>query len=136
MQKNKLLGIDPGRSKTGVALLNIDGCIISTETVLTEKLSEKLLEIDAPVCIVIGNGTNSSNIEKVVKAVFENIPIEVVEESYSTEEARPLYWECNPPQGWRKLMPLGMLTPPEPLDGYAAAILVKRYLQQNKTAVP
>lgn len=136
MLKNKLLGIDPGRSKTGVALLTDGGEIISTETILTEKLTEKLLTMDVPSRIIIGNGTNSSNIAKMVRAVFTDVPLEVVEESYSTEEARPLYWQCNPPQGWRKLMPLGMLTPPEPLDGYAAAVLVRRYLKQNKTAVP
>jgi len=52
-----------------------------------------------------------------------------VEEAHSTEEARNLYWQENPPQGWRKLMPLGMLVPDVPLDAYAAVILVRRFLE-------
>ena len=55
-----------------------------------------------------------------------------VDETRSTEEARDLYWELFPPKGWRKLIPLGLQVPPEPLDGLAAVVQVRRFLQQQK----
>jgi hypothetical protein len=42
-----------------------------------------------------------------------------------------LYWQENPPKGLKKLIPLGMLVPPVPLDAYAAVILVRRFLEDN-----
>lgn len=36
-----------------------------------------------------------------------------------------MYWQLNKPHGWRALLPEGLRVPPEPLDGYAAAVLVK-----------
>ncbi|MCH3914335.1 MAG: hypothetical protein LKE29_03425 [Acidaminococcaceae bacterium] len=48
---------------------------------------------------------------------------------HSTEEARKLYWQVNPPKGLRKLLPTSMQVPPENLDGLAAVVLVKRYLK-------
>lgn len=62
------------------------------------------------------------------------IKILMIEEGYSTEEARKLYWQENPPQGWRRLLPLGLQVPPVNLDGYAAAVLVRRYLK-NKYSI-
>ena len=63
------------------------------------------------------------------------IKILMIEEGYSTEEARKLYWQENPPQGWRRLLPLGLQVPPVNLDGYAAAVLVRRYLKKNKYSI-
>ena len=57
--------------------------------------------------------------------------VAAVEEAHSTEDARTLYWQENPPKGLKKLIPLGMLVPPVPLDAYAAVILVRRFLEDN-----
>jgi hypothetical protein len=80
---------------------------------------------------VLGNGTNSRNIGESVKRVLNDVMVTVVEEAHSTEEARTLYWQENPPKGLKKLIPLGMLVPPVPLDAYAAVILVRRFLEDN-----
>ena len=68
----------------------------------------------------------------VASCVLPGFPLHVVDEKYSTEEARELYWELFPPKGWRRLIPLGLQTPPEPLDGYAAVVQARRFLQQEQ----
>ena len=126
------LGIDPGRNKTGLALVDGAGKILKLHIADSQNIDNEIVEFiqkSCPVQIVLGNGTNSSNIGEAVQKVLPNVEIAVVEEAHSTEEARTLYWQENPPQGWRKLVPLGMLVPDVPLDAYAAAILVRRFLE-------
>lgn len=135
MPKNKLwyLGVDPGSAKTGVAWLEDDGTITKTAVIATEKLAAALPQIfsEGPAAVILGNGTNSANVKTMLAAAASGTDIVTVEESYSTEDARQLYWQENPPLGWRKLVPLGLQVPPVNLDGYAAAVLVRRYLKQK-----
>ena len=123
------LGIDPGRDKTGLAIVREDGALRSQKVVRTgslrnsipEFLEERLVSGNVwslhrvLAGIVIGNGTNS-------------VPIHEIGEAHSTEEARRLYWKIHPPKGLRRLIPLGLQVPPVPLDGYAAVVQVRRYL--------
>lgn len=128
------LGIDPGRSKTGLALVNGAGKIVKLHIAESQNIDNEIVEFiknSCPVQIVLGNGTNSRNIGESVKRVLNNVMVTVVEEAHSTEEARTLYWQENPPKGLKKLIPLGMLVPPVPLDAYAAVILVRRFLEDN-----
>ena len=128
------LGIDPGRSKTGLALVDGVGKIIKLHIAESPNIDNEIVEFiknSCPVQIVLGNGTNSRNICEVVQKVLPDILITVVEESFSTEEARTLYWQENPPKGLKKLIPLGLLVPPILLDAYAAVILVRRFLEEN-----
>lgn len=133
MIMNKLyLGVDPGRSKTGLALVDGAGKILKLHIADSQNIDNEIVEFiqkSCPVQIVLGNGTNSSNIGEAVQKVLPNVEIAVVEEAHSTEEARTLYWQENPPQSWRRLVPLGMLVPNVPLDSYAAVILVRRFLE-------
>ena len=128
------LGIDPGRSKTGLALVNGAGKIVKLHIAESQKIDNEIVEFiknSCPVHIVLGNGTNSRNIGESVKRALPDVMVTVVEEAHSTEEARALYWQENPPKGLKKLIPLGMLVPPVPLDAYAAVILVRRFLEDN-----
>ena len=129
-----ILGVDPGSSKSGVALLKADGTIENTEVLLmsnfTEALAEFLGQEDIKLCI-LGNGTTSAQMQAVLRQSLPGAVIKVVDEAHSTEEARTLYWEINPPKGLRKLFPLSMQQPTGNLDGLAAAILVRRYLRQG-----
>lgn len=131
----KILGIDPGRSKTGLALLDEQGKIIKLHIAVTKNISNELQEFllqETLSYVVIGDGTNSSFISNIVKEKLPQTPIHVVGEAHSTEEARHLYWDENPPHGWRKLIPLTMQVPPEPLDAYAAVVQVRRWLDLQK----
>lgn len=128
------LGIDPGRSKTGLALVDGAGKIVKLHIAESQNIDNEIVEFiknSCPVHIVLGNGTNSRNIGESVKRVLPGVMVTVVEEAHSTEEARTLYWQENPPKGLKKLIPLGMLVPPVPLDAYAAVILVRRFLEDN-----
>ena len=128
------LGVDPGRSKTGLALVDGAGKIVKLHIAESQNIDNEIVEFiknSCPVHIVLGNGTNSRNIGESVKRVLNDVMVTVMEEAHSTEEARSLYWQENPPKGLKKLIPLGMLVPPVPLDAYAAVILVRRFLEDN-----
>lgn len=132
-----LLGIDPGSFKTGVAKVKPDGEVISAEWVETKTLPEVLQKLNADYggyikAVIIGNGTNTRPVHKVLGQVFTTVPLIEIDEKHSTEQARTLYWQLNKPHGWRALLPEGLRVPPEPLDGYAAAVLVKRYIAKQK----
>ena len=134
MSSELILGIDPGSSKSGVALLDKGGNILRLELILMDNFQSDLqqfLREDKPIVCVLGDGTTSSSMQKALEGLLPEIKVVVRDESYSTEEARKLYWEMNPPQGWRRLLPLGLLTPPVPLDAYAAVVLARRYIATN-----
>ena len=129
--RQKYLGIDPGRSKTGLALVDAAGSILALHIAHTEHIEVELSAFagkEQLAGIIMGDGTNSKALGQAVSKVFAAVPLALVGEAHSTEEARSLYWQVNPPRGWRKLVPLGMLVPSEPLDAYAAVVQVKRWL--------
>ena len=123
-----VIGIDPGRDKCGVAVLTNDGEIKFQKVIATETLEETLQKLSAQFDLkiaILGNGTTSKSAEKILEKF---LPVKVVDEKHTTEEARKLYWKKNPPSGWRKFLPTSMQVPPEPVDGIVAEILVKRFL--------
>ena len=131
MSKKYILGIDPGSSKTGVALVDESGNIFKVEVILKENFKNDILDFlvsAVPEVCVIGDGTTSSTMQETLKKLFPSLNMFVINEAHSTEEARGLYWKLNPPKGLRKLFPIGMQTPPINLDGYAAAVLARRFL--------
>jgi len=126
-----ILGVDPGRSKTGLALVTGTGEVLKTQVALMTEFAEELQVFLADVSIdtiVLGNGTTSQAMTDTLKKLLPGLAINVVEESYSTEEARKLYWELHPPRGLKRLLPLGLQVPPENLDGLAAVVLVRRFI--------
>lgn len=132
--KELILGVDPGSSKTGVALVTAGGEIKNTEVLLmadfTGALEEFLGQQEVSLC-VMGNGTTAPAMEAALHKILPSVEIVLIDEAHSTEEARKLYWQLNPPKGLRKLFPLGMQVPPVNLDGLAAVVLVRRYLKKT-----
>lgn len=132
---SKYLGIDPGRSKTGLALVDGAGKILALHIAQTENIVTELRSFagaERLTGVVMGNGTNHEVIGRAAQKVFPAVPLELVGEAHSTEEARGLYWQVNPPRGWRRFVPLGLLVPSEPLDAYAAVVQVRRWLALQK----
>lgn len=124
----KIIAIDPGRDKCGVAILMQDGSF-EQEVIDTDALCRWVSDAWANVPdahIIIGNGTGSRAAYARIKAECGAEPL-FVEEYKTTEEARKRYWLENPPQGWRRLIPSSMQVPPVPVDGYVAVILAERY---------
>lgn len=135
MTMTKILGIDPGRNKTGLALVDCDGKIIKLHIAMTDNIKQEVVDFVAMeklLLLVIGDGTNNKFITDEVKKIFPALKVCKIGEAHSTEEARNLYWQENPPKGWRKLIPLGLQVPSEPLDAYAAVVQVRRWLKKNK----
>lgn len=124
-----IIGIDPGRDKCGVAVLNQAGEILFQQVIATADFSTAIEKLSAQFDLklaILGNGTTHKAAEKILRE--KNLSVQVVDEKHTTEEARKLYWKKNPPTGWRKFLPTSMQVPPEPVDGIVAEILVKRYL--------
>lgn len=133
MSKAKVyLGIDPGSAKTGLALAAEDGHILETLVIPTADVP-KILPVKAAraEAVVLGDGTTSRRMQALLVQLLPGKSCFVVDERHSTEQARNLYWQLNPPRGWRRLLPLGMLVPPVPLDGYAAAILLQKFISSS-----
>ena len=124
-----VLGIDPGRDKCGVAVLTDGGEIIFQKVIATADLESTLKNLIAQNKIelaILGDGTTHKAAEKILRAV--GLSVQIVDEKHTTEEARRLYWQKNPPRGWRKFLPTSLQVPPEPVDGIVAEILVRRFL--------
>lgn len=131
----QVIGVDPGRDKCGVAVLAADCTVLLQQVIKTADLLEKIglmLEKYEAVTLVLGNGTTSESVQKSVGERYPRLRVKVVDEYYTTQLARQEYWQAKPPQGWRRLLPVSMQVPPEPVDDFVAVILARRYLQEQK----
>ena len=131
-----VLAIDPGQYKTGIALVDVQGNCVWLYTVPTAELVALMEAIRFPSScerIVCGNGTNMQTVISRIEPVGKkrNLSITIVDETNTTVEGRKLYWECNPPKGWRSVLPTNWLTPPQSVDDYTAWIIGKRYWQAS-----
>jgi RNase H-fold protein (predicted Holliday junction resolvase) len=134
IMNDEILAIDPGREKTGIAILKnsdvLEHKIINSEELV--QIIKSLLEKYIIKTIVMGNGTSSKKKYDLLKREFIDRDIVLINEYRTTDEARKLYFQENPPKGWKKLIPLGMQVPPVPVDDYAAIVIGRKYLKDNK----
>lgn len=131
---DEILAIDPGREKTGIAIVK-NSDVLEHEIINSEELVQiikSLLEKYIIKTIVMGNGTSSKKKYDLLKREFIDRDIVLINEYRTTDEARKLYFQENPPKGWKKLIPLGMQVPPVPVDDYAAIVIGRKYLKDNK----
>lgn len=131
---DEILAIDPGREKTGIAILKnsdvLEHKIINSDELV--QIIKSLLEKYIIKTIVMGNGTSSKKKYDLLKQEFIDRDIVLINEYRTTDEARKLYFQENPPKGWKKLIPLGMQVPSVPVDDYAAIVIGRKYLKDNK----
>ena len=128
-----VLGVDPGRLKTGVAIINAEGAILWRAIIAPDALQAQLPDLINQwriARIALGDSTASENARAQIERATASLTVElrIVDETGSTLEARPLYWADNPRTGWRKLVPLSLQEPPEPIDDYAAVVVARRGL--------
>lgn len=127
--------IDPGREKCGVAIVDEDGHVLDQAVVVTARLADELaarVKDFRPECILLGNGTTSHAAEETVRAALSDIPVKIVDEYRTTEDAKIAYWKAHPPTGWRRFLPTSMQVPPVPVDDFVAVILAQRYLANRQ----
>ena len=127
---NRWAALDPGRSKCGLVLVDLDQRVVDVGLVIPpETVAATLRGWNSPTGltgIVIGDGTGSDRWIRELPAIA---PVHSVDERGSTLAARGRYWELWPPRGWRRLVPLGLQTPPGNLDAVAALVLLEKHLR-------
>ena len=126
----KVLAIDPGKEKCGIAV--VDACRVIYKEVVNKSeyigIIKELSDNHGVNEIVLGDGTGSIEFFEEISKELPQLKVNLVDESHSTEEARRRYWIENPPKGLRRFAPTSMQVPPEPYDEYVAVILAERYL--------
>lgn len=137
------LGIDPGRIKAGLALVNARGEIVWRAIVPAADLRaelERVLAENEVGRVALGDSTASAPtealLEEILAAKALDLRVEIVDERDSTLQARALYFEHHPRRGWRRWVPLSLQDTPEPVDDFAAVILTRRLGHQNRFPPP
>ncbi|SRR5579872_80312 len=126
------VGIDPGMVKCGYAIVSVSGVRLAVEIVATEALVARLerdIARGAVRMVCLGNATKSELVLGLIRARWPQLPVTVVDERNTSLEARRLYYEDHPPKGLWRFVPRGLLVPDQPLDGYAALLIIERYRQ-------
>ncbi len=130
-----ILGFDPGRDKCGVAIVGLNRQIYYHEVVLASEAIATIenLRLEFPIAlIVMGNQTTAKQWQqRLQQELIPALKIILVDERYTTLEARDRYWQMYPPRGITKLLPPGMRQPPRPIDDIVAILLVERYVKKE-----
>jgi RNase H-fold protein (predicted Holliday junction resolvase) len=133
-----ILGFDPGKDKCGVAVMGIDLALLYHQVVLTAETIDRLRDLCqhySVTQIVMGDQTTSKQWQQQLTTAFPTLPISLVDERYSSLEARDRYWQMYPPNFLTSLIPQGMRQPPRPIDDIVAIILIERYLDSGQWTV-
>jgi RNase H-fold protein (predicted Holliday junction resolvase) len=133
-----ILGFDPGKDKCGVAVMGSDLALLDRQVVLTAETIDCIRDLCqhySVTQIVMGDQTTSKQWKKKLTTTLPTLPIALVDERYSSLEARDRYWQMYPPNFLTSLIPQGMRQPPRPIDDIVAIILIERYLQSGQWTV-
>jgi RNase H-fold protein (predicted Holliday junction resolvase) len=133
-----ILGFDPGRDKCGIAVVRHDLSVYEHEVVPAEKAIAKIqawMQQYSIHTLVMGNQTTAKQWQQRLEQALD-VPVSLIDERYSTLEARDRYWTMYPPKGLARLVPQGMRDVPRPIDDIVAIILVERYLVQLSKSAP
>ncbi|HEY9901502.1 MAG TPA: pre-16S rRNA-processing nuclease YqgF [Candidatus Sericytochromatia bacterium] len=126
-----ILGFDPGRDKCGVAVMGKERQLLYHQVVPSQEAIatlQQLCQQFAIETIVMGDQTTAKSWkQKILQNLEESVPIILVDERYSTLEARDRYWQMYPPKGFGRLIPKGLREPPRPIDDIVAILLIERY---------
>ena len=130
-----IIAIDPGTKKCGYAVVDSNLSILQREVISTEKIVKNIedsLNIYKINRIILGNGTNYKQIEKKLREHFPQLKIILIEEDFSTLEARKKYFKAHPPRGIFKLIPLSLRVPPCHYDDFVAVLLAEKYFKISR----
>ena len=133
LQQPAILGFDPGRDKCGLAIMGVDRSLYHRAVISSEEVIEQLQTLckKFPISMmVMGDQTTSQQWQQQINKLPNTPRVILVNERYSSLEARDRYWQLHPPKGLQRMLPRGMRTPPCPIDDIVAIILIERYLNQ------
>lgn len=123
-----VLAVDPGRGKCGVAVVYPSGEVAEQAVVPREELIATLESVVSrydPVALALGDRTGARECRNEWNDRL--CPVVFVDEHRTTQNARTRYFADHPPRGWRRLVPQGLLSPPRPVDDYAAILLAETF---------
>jgi RNase H-fold protein (predicted Holliday junction resolvase) len=133
-----ILGFDPGKDKCGVAVMDQDRRLLYHQVVITAQTIEQIGNLCQQYHvsqIVMGDQTTAKQWKQQLTIAFPDLPISLVDERYSSLEARDRYWQMYPPNFLTSLIPQGLRQPPRPIDDLVAIILIERYLSSGQWTV-
>lgn len=129
-----ILGFDPGRDKCGLAVMGLDRQLYSHQVLPAKQVITTInnLQEKFPISlIVMGDQTTAKEWQKLLQTnLLKPVNIIMVDERYTSLEARDRYWQMYPPQGLIKILPPGIRTPSQPIDDIVAILLIERYLNR------
>ncbi|UBF28617.1 pre-16S rRNA-processing nuclease YqgF [Kovacikia minuta CCNUW1] len=131
-----ILGFDPGRRKCGLAVMGVDRTLRYHQVVTTEAAIPTIqtLRQQYPISLLImGDQTSAKDWKQKLNAETDPLRIVMVDERYSTLEARDRYWQMFPPKGLYGLVPQSLRRIPRPIDDIVAILLIERYLERLVT---
>lgn len=127
-----ILGFDPGRQKCGLAIMGLDRVLYYHQVVSAEMAIATIQDLRKkfPISIVVIGDQTSANDwrERLTENLTDSPSIVMVDERYTTLEARDRYWDMNPPHGIYRLLPQSLRRIPRPIDDIVAILLIERYL--------
>lgn len=129
----RVLAIDPGKKKCGLAVVSLSSGILHREVVPCGDFRSRfirLYEQHKPGRVLLGSSTGSKEIAKVIEDSTQ-VEVQLVDERHTTEQAKFRYFKEFPPRGLWRLVPLGLQTPPTCYDDFAAVVLAERYLEEQ-----
>jgi RNase H-fold protein (predicted Holliday junction resolvase) len=132
---SRVLTIDPGKSKCGLVVADINEKKVYEAIILKSELIEnyvKNLNIVEDISkIIIGNGTTSKEI--IEKLDFFKKDIVTFEEKNTTFRAKERYFELFPISGLKFLMPREVFILNKNLDALSALIILEDYCKVKFT---
>jgi hypothetical protein len=123
-----ILAVDPGRGKCGVAVVSTTA-VLARDVVSIVGLGDLFRSLRTRFAFaeaVVGDRTGAGDVVAAIRRELPDVHVTLADEAGTTLEARRLYFAEHPPRGWRRLLPLSLLVPPEPYDDYAAVALARR----------
>ena len=131
----KVLSIDPGKSKCGLVLAQINEKKVYEATVLNSEFLEdyikKLNNVEDISKIIIGDGTTSKETKE--KLNFLKKEIITFEEKNTTYRAKKRYFELFPIRGLKIFLPKEIFIMNKNLDAVSALIILEDYCNDKFT---
>ena len=127
----KVLSIDPGKSKCGLVLAQINEKKVYEATVLNSEFLEDYIKnlnnVEDISKIIIGDGTTSKETKE--KLNFLKKEIITFEEKNTTYRAKKRYFELFPINGFKFLIPREVFILNKNLDAISALIILEDYFK-------
>ena len=125
----RVITIDPGKSKCGLVLAEINEKKVYKALILKRELLENyvrnLISVEEISQIIIGNGTTSREIRE--KLNFFKKEIITCQEKNTTFRAKARYFELFPIKGLKFLIPREVFLINKNLDAISALIILEDY---------